>query len=119
MGTVTVLVEIVMKSVVAAIAVSLMLGSAAAWADNDDGRHGRHAKHWSKQAEKEWKRERKHWEKHQRHAEKHHHFDRRDVVHHYPVPRVREHHYYYAEPVAVYSPPPGVHVVMPNVYIPF
>ena len=110
-----------MRSVITAIAIAvpLMLGSASASADpwKDESGHGRHAKHWTKHAEKEWKHERKHWDKHRRHAERHHY--RRDVVvRHYPAPRVTE-HYYYAAPARAYAPAPGVHIVMPDVYIPF
>lgn len=112
-----------------AIAVPLMFGSALSWADpwKDESGHGRHGKHWSKHAEKEWKHEHKHWDKHRRKAERHYYRDARrnyyrsEVVvqhHHYPAPYVTEPRYY-APPAWAHAPAPGVHVVMPDVYIPF
>lgn len=111
-----------------AIAVPLMFGATLSWADpwKDESGHRGHAKHWTKHAEKEWKHERKHWEKHRRKAERHYHRDaRRDhyrsevvVHHHYAASHVREPRYY-AEPVWAPAPAPGVHIVMPDVYIPF
>lgn len=118
-----------MKFVIGAIAlaVPLMLGSASATADpwKDESDHGRHAKHWTKHAEKEWRHERKRWDKNRRHAERLHyregrreHYRRDVVVRHYAAPHVAEHHYY-AVPPRAYAPAPGVHIVMPDVYIPF
>lgn len=114
-----------MKSLIAglAFAVPLMFGAAPSWADDD---HGRNARHWSKHAEKEWKREHKQWQKHQRQAERqhyrdarrHHYHSREVVVHHYAAPRVRQPRYY-APPAWAPAPAPGVHIVMPDVYIPF
>lgn len=110
-----------MKSFIAglAIAVPLMFGAAPGWAD-DDHDHGRHSSHWNKHAEKEWKREHKQWRKHQRQAERRYyrdHYSREVVVHHY-APPVRQPRYY-ASPVWAPAPAPGVHIVMPDVYIPF
>lgn len=110
-----------MKTVITAAIAATLLISAPAWADDDD--HG--GKHWNKHAHKQWKKEQKHWDKHHRHAERHaRHFHDEQVVHRYYYPphvthrHVTQHHHYYAEPVR-YAPPPGVTVVLPNVYIPF
>lgn len=98
-----------MKTLLATVMAALVLGTSPAWADDDDRR--RHGHGHGKHAEKHWKKAHKHWAKHHRHVERH------VVVHQYygPAPRV-VHEYVVVAPAA---PPPGVHVVMPNIYIPF
>lgn len=107
-----------MKSLAAACLASLFLAAMPALAHAGKGHghgHGHeHGKHWNKHAQKHWKNEHKHWAKHRRH------FREETVVHHYYAPpRVIDRYYGYAEPVAVYTPPPGVHITMPDIYIPF
>lgn len=107
-----------MKTLLATVMAAFVLGAAPAWAD-DDHRH-RHGDGRGKHAEKHWKKAHKHWAKHHRHV------DRHVVVHEYysppprvvyhPAPRVVHHQHVVVTPVA---PPPGIHVVMPNVYFPF
>ena len=132
-----------MKSILTTAFAALLIGASPAWADpwKDESGHGRQGKHW----EKEWKKEHKHWAKHEKHAEKewrkaqkhwakHHRpdFDDRVVVHQHihPAPvrvverevivhrsaRVVEHHHHVVVPA---SPPPGIHVVIPSLYVPF
>ena len=104
-----------MKSLVTAFFASLLLATSPAWADRGNG----HGKHWNKHAQKQWKKEQKHWAKRQEHARKHarHFRDERVVAnYYYPAPRVT-HHYTYVAPAPY--PPPGVHVVLPNIYVPF
>ena len=96
-----------MKTLLATVMAALVLGAAPAWAGNGHGHGHGHGKH----AEKHWKKAHKHWAKHHRHVEQH------VVVHQYyePAPRV----VYQRVVVAPPAPPPGVHVVMPNIYFPF
>lgn len=106
-----------MKTLLSACCAGLLLATSPAWADDDD----RRGKRWNKHAEKQWKNEQKYWAKQERQRRQARHFREEVVVqHYYPAPRVSQHYYTYVpRPVPVYSPPPGVHVVMPNVYIPF
>ncbi|HYC48566.1 MAG TPA: hypothetical protein VED01_24085 [Burkholderiales bacterium] len=116
-----------MKSLLTVGLAALLIGSAPAFADpwKDESGHGRHGKHWNKHAEKHWKKQHKHWEKQHKHWAKHHrhHHDRHVVYappavveHHVVHRRVVEHHY----PVPVVAAPaPGVHVVLPSLYVPF
>src|SRR5688572_14256783 len=113
-----------MKSLLTAIFAAALLAALPAWAHGGNG-HGKHA-------EKEWKKAQKHWAKHHRKAHRGDDDDDDDddrivvrrhvhrappVVHHHfhPAPRVVHEHVVVAPP----APPPGVHVVMPNIYIPF
>src|SRR5688500_9976962 len=109
-----------MKALLTTIFAGALLATSPAWADSwkDESGHGRHGKHehkhWEKHrkhAEKQWRKEHKHWAKHHQHVEQH------VVVHQYyePAPRA----VYQRVVVAPPAPPPGVHVVMPNIYIPF
>ena len=93
-----------MKTLLATITAALLLGVAPAWAGHGHGHGHGHGKH----AEKHWKKAHKHWAKHHRHV------DRHVVVHEYYRPAPVVHHV-----VVPASPPPGIHVVMPNIYVPF
>ncbi|MEY4598403.1 MAG: hypothetical protein RLZZ445_1200 [Pseudomonadota bacterium] len=94
-----------MKRMTGAVLAAVMLAAAPAWADRDDDRgrgHGHGHGH-----------EHKHWK------------DARHYHPHYAPPRVvyREvvrHHAYYAPAPVYYAPRPaaGIHVVLPNIYIP-
>lgn len=89
-----------LKLLVNTLLAGALLAVAPAWAH---GGHGHGYGHW------------KHWHKHHRH----HHFHRHHVYHDRVV--VRE----YVERVPVYrdypaaSPAPGVHIVTPDIYIPW
>jgi hypothetical protein len=107
-----------MKSLLTAILAGALLATSPAWADGGHGRHG------NKHAEKQWKKEQKHWAKHQRKMHRHDHDHvvvhqyvqaGPAVVHQHVVQRhvVREH------VVVAAPPPPGIHVVMPSLYVPF
>jgi hypothetical protein len=115
-----------MTRLMTSICAALMIVATPALAGHGHGYgHDKHAyKHMQKQQ--------KHWAKHQkRHGSYHHggpvvhqyyHAPVRPRVveyHHYPASRVMHHHYVetviYPQP---YAPPPGVHVVLPNIYIP-
>ena len=102
-----------MKSILTMGLAALLIGSAPAWAGDD---HRGHGKHWNKHAEKHWKKQHKHWAKHHRHDTHVVYAPPAVVEHHVVHRRVVEHHY--AVPVAA-APAPGVHVVMPNIYVPF
>ena len=116
-----------MKSILTAVVTALALGASPAWADpgkNESG-HGKHwnkhgEKHWDKHAEKRWKKERKHWARHHRHD------DDRVVVHQHVRERVVVHQHVQAGPAVIErhivvpaAPAPGVHVVMPGMFVPF
>ncbi len=111
-----------MKRLTTAFCVSLLLATSPAWAGGGHGKHGDKGR--DKHAEKEWKHERKAWAKYEKHERKHGHaygpryYDERQVVqnHYYPVPAPAPRYYVDAVP---YSPPPGVYVNLPNVYIPY
>ena len=92
-----------MKTILAAVVTALALGVSPAWAGGGHG-HGKHASKHMKKAHKHWAKH------HDRHVEEH------VIVHQYyePAPRV----VYQRVVVAPPAPPPGVHVVMPNIYIP-
>ena len=102
-----------MKSLLTAIFAGALLAASPAWAHGGHG-HGKHA-------EKEWKKAQKHWAKHHRKMHRGHD----DVVVHQHVhaaPAVVHQHSYVVRERVVVAPPapqPGVHVVMPNIYIPF
>ena len=116
-----------MKSILTAVVAALVLGVSPAWADpwKDESGHGKHwnkhsEKHWNKHSEKQWKKERKHWAKHRRHVEE------RVVVHQHVNDRVVVHQHVHAGPAVIErhiivpaAPAPGVHVVMPSVFVPF
>ena len=91
-----------MKFLAGAVLTAVLLGAGPAFADRDHD-HGRGHGHD------------KHYWKHQKHAYKHY-GPPPHVVYRYHEPRV-VHHYY--EPVPVYyRPSPGIHVMLPNIYIP-
>lgn len=98
-----------MKRLISSVFAASLLVAAPAFAGGGHGNgHGHgHGKH--------------HW-KHDRHAQ-HHYGPPRHVVQHvhrYQPPRVVHHYHgpsYYAQPY--YAPASGIHVVLPNVYIPF
>lgn len=90
-----------MRLLIKSLVVAATLAMAPAWAHGDDGH--RHGKHW------------KHWEKHHRIPPGH-------ARYMYQGYYVRE----YWRPVPVYprpyyypAPAPGVHIVVPDVYIPW
>ncbi|MBI4194084.1 MAG: hypothetical protein HY526_03285 [Betaproteobacteria bacterium] len=86
-----------MKLVIGAVMAAMFAASAPAWAD---GGHG----HWRGYGNyKQWKQDR-HWHKYRAHRERY-------IVREY----VREVPVYPAYP----APAPGVHVIFPDVYIPF
>ena len=88
-----------MRILKAALAAATLALAAPVWAHGGHDRHGHrhHAKHHHHHHHSEWRY----------YGRPHHrHYVRRDYV-------------YYAPAYPVYaSPPPGVHIVMPNVYIP-
>jgi hypothetical protein len=103
-----------MKRLVTAVFASLLLVTSPVWAG------GGHGKHDDKHAEKEWKKERKAWDKYEKHRDKYaRRYDERPVVqnYYYPAPRVVEHRYYVD--AVPYSPPAGIYVNTPNIYIPW
>jgi len=92
-----------MKFLTGAILSAVLLGAGPAFADRGHG-HGHGPKH--------------HW-KTQKHVY-HHYAPPRHVVkhvHRYHPPRV-VHHYYEPAPVYYHRPAAGIHVVLPNIYIP-
>ena len=102
-----------MKSLMTLGIAAAMLTAAPAFADHGHGK-------WDKHAEKHWKKEHKHWAKHHHHD---HYYVGERVVYAPPavveqrvVTRVVERPVYVA-PAPV--PAPGIHVVMPNIYVPF
>ena len=99
-----------MKTLVTTCFAAVLLAATPAFAGDGHG----HGHHGDKHSEKHWNKHHKHWAKHHRH-------DQEVVVvqQFQPVPRVIERHYVYAQPQVVYAPPPGVHVVTRNVFIPF
>jgi hypothetical protein len=112
-----------MKSLLTAIFAGSLLAASPAWADpwKDESGHGRHG---NKHAEKQWKKEQKHWAKHYR--KMHRHDNDHVVVHQYVQagPAVVHQHvvqrHVVREQVFVAAPPPpGIHVVMPSLYVPF
>ena len=113
-----------MKRIITGLFAATLLATSAAWADDDDRRgRGRGHGHGHGHGDKHWKHEQKELRKFEKHAWKHQRHHREVVVHHYaPAHRVVERHhvYHYAEPAPVYvaPPPAGVHVVLPNVFIP-
>ena len=84
------------------VAAALVL-AAPAWAHGGHGHGKHHGRHHG------WQLHHHHskW-KHQRHYR------------HYPRREIHTHHYYPAYPVypAYAAPAPGVHIVVPNIYIP-
>ena len=91
-----------------------LIGAAPAWAH---GGHGHGHGHWDKHAEKHWKKHHKHWAKH------HRHFHESTVVYAPPavveqrvVTRVIERPVYVAPAP---QPAPGIHIVTPNIFVPF
>lgn len=90
-----------MRLLIKGLAVAAMLTVAPAWAHGDDGRYS--GRHW------------KHWEKHHRVPPwgARYYVDRGYYVREYwrPVPVYPEPYYYPA-------PAPGVHIIMPDIYIP-
>src|SRR5688572_28326669 len=106
-----------MKSLLTIGIAAALIAAAPAWAD-DDHRHRHGHKHWDKHSEKHWKKQHKHWAKHHQH----YYVDERvvnappAVVERRVVTRIVERPVYVA-PAPV--PAPGIHVVMPNIYVPF
>jgi hypothetical protein len=103
-----------MKSILTAVVAALVLGASPVWAKGGHG-HGR-----DKHAEKQFKHANKHWAKHHRHVEE------RVVVHQYVNDRVVVHQHVHAGPAVIErhivvpaAPAPGVHVVMPGMFVPF
>lgn len=95
-----------LKSVLVAAALVL---AAPAWAKGGHGHGGKHHGHhhgWQDRGHhSKWK--------HQRHHRNHRYYHRREVhTYHYYTPRP----VYPAYPA--YAPAPGVHIVVPNIYIP-
>lgn len=89
-----------MKRMTGALLAAAMLAAAPAWADRGHD-HGRgHA----------WGHSKHHW----KHS--HHHYYAPPRVVHREV--VRYYDYYPPAPVYYSAPAPGVHIVLPNVYIP-
>ena len=87
------------------VAAALILASPA-WADGGHGhgrKHDRHHHGWDD------RRDRTEWRHHRHHGR----FDNRRYFY-------SQHNYYqpYYRPYPVYGPPPGVHIVVPNIYIP-
>ena len=105
-----------MKSLLTIGIAAAMLTAAPAFAGPGHG----HGKHWDKHAEKHWKKHHKHWAKH--HSHSHYYVDERvvyappAVVERRVVTRVVERPVYVAPAPA---PAPGIHVVMPSIYVPF
>ena len=112
-----------MKKLLTIGIVAALLGAAPAFADDDDKRHrhwGKHShKHWDKHAEKHWKKHHKHWAKH------HHHnyvyesqvvYAPPAVVEQRVVTRVVERPVFVAPAP---QPAPGIHIVTPNIFVPF
>ena len=101
-----------MKSLVTLGIAAVMLTAAPAFA------HGGHGHGHDKHAEKHWKKHHKHWAKHHRH----YYVDERvvyappAVVEQRIVTRVVERPVYVAPAPA---PAPGIHIVTPNIYVPF
>lgn len=107
-----------MKKLITTIFAAVLVASSPAWGGDD--RHDRgetndgDGRHYDKHAEKPWKEERKYW------AKNHHDDDHRVVDRYYAQPpRVAEQHYYHYAAPRVYSPPPGIHIALPGVYVPF
>ena len=93
-----------LKLLVGTMAAAVLYAATPALAD-DDHRRGHGKGQWKKQYHGQQYRHHRDYERH--------------VYHHYPPVRVYRRHYdhYYAYTYA--PPPPGVHVVLPNVFIPF
>lgn len=95
-----------MKLLTGAVLSAMLFAAGPALADRGDDRgHGKH--HWKQS---------KHYDKHRGHYAPPRYVVRRDV-HHYYAPT------YYAPAYApayapVYRPSAGIHVVLPNIYIP-
>ena len=89
-----------MKLMTAAVLTAVMLAAAPAWADRGD-KHGRG--HGYGHGHKHWK-EARHYHPHYAPPR---HVVRREVVHYYEPAPV----YYAPQPV-------GIHVILPNIYIP-
>ena len=86
-----------------AVAVAALALAAPVWAHGGHGHHGHHRNHHG-------------WDDHRHHSDWGHRGHRH---HHYYRHHVRRDHVYYYPAYPVYAaPPPGVHIVMPNVYIP-
>ncbi len=98
-----------MKLLTTAVLSTMLFAAGPALADRDDDRgHGKH--HWKQS---------KHYDKHHGHYAPPRYVVRRDV-HHYYEPTYYAPSYYepvYA-PAPVYRPSAGIHVVLPNIYIP-
>jgi Ni/Co efflux regulator RcnB len=100
-----------MKKLFTAIVAGALIATSPAWAHGGHG-HGKHA-------HKEWRKAQKHWAKHHKHHR--HHIDH-VVVHQYvsaPPAVVHRHVVHERVVVAPPAPPPGVHIALPNIYIPF
>lgn len=97
-----------MKLLTAAVLSTMLFAAGPALADRGDDRgHDRH--HW---------KHAKHYNKHHGHHAPPRYVVRRDVHHYYqPAPRHYAPAHVYA-PVPVYRPSAGIHVVLPNIYIP-
>ncbi len=93
-----------MKFLTGAVLSAVLLGAGPAFADRGHG-HGHDKHHW----------------KHSKHFQHHappRYVVRRDVYHYYqPAPRYYAPAHVYA-PAPVYRPSAGIHVVLPNLYIP-
>ena len=102
-----------MKSLLSIGIAAALLTAAPAFAGNGHG-HGK----WDKHAEKHWKKEHKHWAKHHRHyyVEERVVYAPPAVVEQRVVTRVVERPVYVAPAPA---PAPGIHIVTPDIYVPF
>ncbi len=103
-----------MKLLTGAVLSAMLFAAGPALADRGDDRgHGKH--HW-----KHSKHYDKHYDKHHSYYAPPRYVVRRDVHHYYHRPAPR----YYYEPAHVYAPAPvyrpsaGIHVTLPNIYIP-
>lgn len=102
-----------MKLLTGAVLSAMLFAAGPAFADRDDDRghrHGNDRHHWKQS---------KHYDKHHSYYAPPRYVVRREVHHYYrPEPR------YYYEPAHVYAPAPvyrpsaGIHVMLPNIYIP-
>ncbi len=101
-----------MKLLTSAVLSVMLFAAGPALADRGDDRgHGKH--HW-----KQSKHYDKHYNKHHGHYAPPRYVVRRDVHHYYrPAPRYYVPAYAYA-PAPVYRPSAGIHVTLPNIYIP-
>ncbi len=105
-----------MKILTGAVLSAMLFAAGPAFADRDDDRghgkhHWKHSKHYDKHYNKHYS---KHYDKHHGHYAPPRYVVRRDV-HHYYEPTYYEPVY---APAPVYRPSAGIHVMLPNIYIP-